>query len=75
MASDPMTPISDSALAMGCVCTTRLMPQNTAMPAKMKKISAVIVYFEVSATTKPVTSRLTMASGNRKIQAKRISWS
>jgi hypothetical protein len=27
---------------MGCVCTTRLMPQNTAMPAKIMKISAVI---------------------------------
>src|SRR5579871_3444089 len=43
IASDPMTPMSESALAMGCVWTTRLMPQNTAMPAKMKKMSAVIV--------------------------------
>ena len=59
---------------MGWVWATKLMPQNTAMPAKIRKISAVIsFYFEVNATTSPVTSRLTMASGNSTIQANRIN--
>src|SRR5580704_11840698 len=43
-ASDPMTPISESALEIGCVWATRLMAQKTAIAAKMKKISAVILF-------------------------------
>src|SRR5947199_6142540 len=37
-----MTPTRDSALEMGCVCTTRLMPHTTAMAAKiMKRIASI----------------------------------
>src|SRR6185295_9770058 len=35
-ASAPITPTSDKALEMGCVCTTRLMPQITAIAAKIR---------------------------------------
>ena len=70
-----MTPISDSALAMGWVCTTRLMAQNTAMAGEDQEKDSGHSYFVVRATIKPVASRLNIASGNRKIQAKRISWS
>src|SRR5580658_5880235 len=49
-ASAPITPMSESALAMGWVCTTRLIPQKTAMPAKMRKISGVIDYLDVRAS-------------------------
>ncbi len=40
-ASEPITPTSEMALEMGCVCTTTLMAQVTAMSAKTpkKKIS------------------------------------
>ena len=34
-ASDPITPTSDSALAIGCVWTTRLIAETTAMKAKI----------------------------------------
>src|SRR5581483_6507676 len=37
MASDPMTPISDTALEIGCVCSTTLMPHTTAINAKIRK--------------------------------------
>src|SRR5580698_5298149 len=43
-ARDAITPISERALAMGWVCTTRLIPQKTAIAAKMRKISAVILF-------------------------------
>src|SRR5438128_1127939 len=46
-ASAPITPTSDSALEMGCVCTTRLMPQTTAIAAKIMKRSASIFYARV----------------------------
>src|SRR5580698_473502 len=36
-ASAPITPISESALDMGWVCTTRLMAQMTAIAAKIRK--------------------------------------
>src|SRR5450755_4576591 len=36
-ASEPITPTSEMALEIGCVCTTTLMPQITAMAAKMRK--------------------------------------
>src|SRR5580692_1039755 len=42
-ASEPITPMSESALATGWVCTTRLMAQKTAIAANMRKISAVIL--------------------------------
>src|ERR1051326_6491215 len=42
-ASAPMTPTSDSALEIGCVWTTRLIPQTTAIAAKMRKSSASIL--------------------------------
>src|SRR6185295_13273694 len=41
-ASAPMTPTSDKALEIGCVCTTRLMPQITAIAAKIMKRRASI---------------------------------
>src|ERR1700726_3448795 len=41
-ASAPITPTSERALEMGCVCNTRLMPQTTAIAAKIMKRSASI---------------------------------
>src|SRR5579872_2851808 len=41
-ASAPITPTSESALEIGCVCTTRLMPQSTAIAAKIMKRSPSI---------------------------------
>src|SRR5438045_7585837 len=35
-ASAPITPTNDRALEIGCVWTTRLIADNTAMPAKTK---------------------------------------
>src|SRR5579883_640530 len=35
-ASDPMTPTSESALEIGCLCSTRFTPQTTAIPANRK---------------------------------------
>src|ERR1035437_1811719 len=47
-ARDPITPTSDSALEIGCVCTTTLMAHTTATPAKMRKrmtsISFVVLF-------------------------------
>jgi hypothetical protein len=34
---DPMTPMSERALEMGCFCSTTLMAQTTAMNPKRKK--------------------------------------
>src|ERR1700683_4171740 len=39
-----MTPISESALAMGCRCTTTLMADTTAIIAKSRKKNRSIVY-------------------------------
>src|ERR1035438_2354057 len=36
-ASDPITAISETALEMGCRCTTTLMAATTAMPANTRK--------------------------------------
>src|ERR1022692_4604134 len=36
-ASEPMTPTSEIALEIGCVCTTTLMAQTTAIIAKIRK--------------------------------------
>src|SRR5882757_6359584 len=36
-ASDPITPTSEIALEIGCVCTTTLMAQTTAIMAKIRK--------------------------------------
>src|SRR5689334_13093216 len=41
-ASAPITPTSDRALEIGCVCTTRLMPQITAIAAKIMNRRASI---------------------------------
>src|SRR5689334_18992729 len=38
----PITPTSDKALEIGCVCTTRLMPQITAIAAKIMNRRASI---------------------------------
>src|ERR1035438_8158205 len=45
-AREPITPTSDSALEMGCVCTTTLMAHTTAINAKMRK-SMTSIYFVV----------------------------
>src|SRR5580693_1390444 len=37
IASEPMTPTSEIALEIGCVCTTTLMAQTTAIIAKIRK--------------------------------------
>ncbi len=69
-----MTPTSDRALEIGCVWTTTLMPQTTAIAAKSKKQNRVFhSYFEVRATIRAVTKRLTIATGNRTVQAKFIN--
>src|SRR5213075_985808 len=36
-ASEPITPTSEIALEIGCVCTTTLMAQTTAIIAKIRK--------------------------------------
>src|ERR1035437_3854000 len=36
-ASEPITPTSEMALEIGCVCTTTLMAQTTAIIAKIRK--------------------------------------
>src|ERR1035438_9832825 len=36
-ASEPITPTSEIALEIGCVCTTTLMAHTTAINAKMRK--------------------------------------
>src|ERR1019366_9075886 len=43
-AREPITPTSDSALEIGCVCTTTLMAHTTATTAKMRK-SMTSIYF------------------------------
>ena len=73
-ASEPITPTSDNALEMGCVCTTTLMAHTTAINAKMRK-SMTSIYFVVQATRKLVTSKLSMATGKRNFHVKPISWS
>src|ERR1035437_1335232 len=45
-AREPITPTSDSALEIGCVCTTTLMAHTTAINAKMRK-SMTSIYFVV----------------------------
>src|SRR5215472_3839786 len=41
-ASDPITPTRESALAIGCVCTTTLMAETTAIAAKARnKITSI----------------------------------
>src|ERR1039457_2028684 len=45
-ASEPITPTSDSALEIGCVCTTTLMAHTTAISAKMRK-RITSIYFVV----------------------------
>src|ERR1035437_5334018 len=45
-AREPITPTSDSALEIGCVCTTTLMAHTTATTAKMRK-SMTSIYFVV----------------------------
>src|ERR1035441_6719462 len=45
-ASEPITPTSDSALEIGCVCTTTLTAHTTAISAKMRK-SITSIYFVV----------------------------
>src|ERR1035438_1564385 len=45
-ASEPITPTSDSALEIGCVCTTTLMAHTTAINAKMRK-RMTSIYFVV----------------------------
>src|SRR5450755_1772751 len=42
-ASAPITPTSDKALEIGWVCTTRLMPQITAIAAKIMNRRASIL--------------------------------
>src|SRR3954449_5345903 len=37
MASEPITPISETALEIGCVCTTTLIAHTTAINAKIRK--------------------------------------
>src|ERR1041385_5226098 len=37
MAKDPITPTSEMALEMGCLCTTTLIAHTTAMMAKIRK--------------------------------------
>src|SRR6185295_18290737 len=68
---------SESALEMGCVCTTTLMAQITAMAANARnKITSMSSkFYENSATRNPVTSRFSTAAGNRNFQAKLINWS
>src|ERR1039457_4905679 len=68
-AREPITPTSDSALEIGCVCTTTLMAHTTATTAKMRK-RMTSIYFVVQATRKLVTSRLSMATGKRNFHVK-----
>src|ERR1035438_10000099 len=72
--AEAITPTSDSALEIGCVCTTTLMAHTTAINAKMRK-SMTSIYFVVQATRKLVTSKLSMATGKRNFHVKPISWS
>src|SRR5437867_4127743 len=44
-ASDPITPISDSALEIGCVCTTTFTAQTTAIAAKARNRITSIASF------------------------------
>jgi hypothetical protein len=44
MASEPITPTSESALEMGCVCTTTLTAQTTAIAANARnKITSILL--------------------------------
>src|ERR1035437_1248462 len=45
-ASEPITPTSDSALEIGCVCTTTLMAHTTAINANVRK-RMTSIYFVV----------------------------
>ncbi len=69
-----MTPTSESALEIGCVCTTTLMAQTTAITANVRK-RMTSIYFVVQATRKPVTNKFNMATGKRNFQVKPINWS
>src|ERR1039457_2211753 len=46
IASEAITPTSDSALEIGCVCTTTLIAHTTAISAKMRK-RMTSIYFVV----------------------------
>ena len=72
-ASEPITPISDSALEMGCVCTTTFTAQTTAIAAKARNRITSIAFQENNATINAVASRFSTAAGNRNFQAKPIN--
>ena len=70
-----MTPIRDRALEIGCVCTHQVDPGCHGDKGKQQKEDDVHGYFVVRATSRPVISRLIMATGNRNVHANFINWS
>src|SRR5882724_9507962 len=74
-AREPITPISDSALEIGCVCTTTLTAQTTAIAAKARNKMTSMAFQENKATINAVASRFSTAAGNKNFQAKPINWS
>ena len=77
MASEPITPISEMALRIGCRCTTTFTPQITAIPANTKNncSSIGLAHLPNNATRKAVANRLITATGNKNFQANLINWS
>ena len=61
-ASEPITPTSERALEIGCVCTTTLMAHTTAINAKRRKENVHVLELD-QGHQKAVTSRFTAPPG------------